>query len=255
MQRGRPHAPAGGLARAASPAQLSGGQRQRVAMGRAIVRDPAVFLMDEPLSNLDAKLRVQVRAEIARLQRELGTTTIYVTHDQVEAMTMGDRVAVLREGPCSRSPRPRSSTPTPTTLFVAAFIGSPAMNLLEGRFELSGGGGRAASVRRVAVAVGAGVAAGGPAGAAGLRRRAGRGRHPARAHAGRHRTAATRRPLRAAHRLHAPRRAAGGAGSELLVHLRTDARPAVTDGDPHGRRPTSTPRPSTRSSARRRRAR
>jgi multiple sugar transport system ATP-binding protein len=117
------------------PAQLSGGQRQRVAMGRAIVRDPAVFLMDEPLSNLDAKLRVQMRAEIARLQRELGTTTIYVTHDQVEAMTMGDRVAVLREGELQQVDDPETLYAEPDNLFVAAFIGSPSMNLLEGTFE------------------------------------------------------------------------------------------------------------------------
>jgi multiple sugar transport system ATP-binding protein len=118
------------------PAQLSGGQRQRVAMGRAIVRDPAVFLMDEPLSNLDAKLRVQMRAEIARLQRELGTTTIYVTHDQVEAMTMGDRVAVLREGELQQVDDPETLYAEPDNLFVAAFIGSPSMNLLEGTVEL-----------------------------------------------------------------------------------------------------------------------
>jgi multiple sugar transport system ATP-binding protein len=117
------------------PAQLSGGQRQRVAMGRAIVRDPAVFLMDEPLSNLDAKLRVQVRTEIARLQRQLGTTTIYVTHDQTEAMTMGDRVAVMREGALQQVASPEVLYDAPDNTFVAAFIGSPAMSLLEGRIE------------------------------------------------------------------------------------------------------------------------
>jgi multiple sugar transport system ATP-binding protein len=120
------------------PAQLSGGQRQRVAMGRAIVRQPAAFLMDEPLSNLDAKLRVQMRAEIARLQRELGTTTLYVTHDQVEAMTMGDRVAVMREGLLQQVDAPERLYEEPNNLFVAAFIGSPSMNLLEGTFELTG---------------------------------------------------------------------------------------------------------------------
>jgi multiple sugar transport system ATP-binding protein len=114
------------------PGQLSGGQRQRVAMGRAIVRNPAVFLMDEPLSNLDAKLRVQVRAEIARLQRELRTTTIYVTHDQVEAMTMGDRVAVLRDGSLQQVAEPEVLYRDPVNLFVGAFIGSPSMNLLHG---------------------------------------------------------------------------------------------------------------------------
>jgi multiple sugar transport system ATP-binding protein len=113
------------------PRELSGGQRQRVAMGRAIVRDPAVFLMDEPLSNLDARLRVQMRAEIARIQDELGTTTIYVTHDQVEAMTMGDRVCVLRKGELQQTDAPEQLYDAPTNLFVASFIGSPEMNLLE----------------------------------------------------------------------------------------------------------------------------
>jgi multiple sugar transport system ATP-binding protein len=113
------------------PRNLSGGQRQRVAMGRAIVRDPAVFLMDEPLSNLDAKLRVQVRAEIARLQRELNTTTIYVTHDQTEAMTMGDRVAVLKRGMLQQVDAPQALYDTPINLFVGGFIGSPSMNMLE----------------------------------------------------------------------------------------------------------------------------
>jgi multiple sugar transport system ATP-binding protein len=117
------------------PAQLSGGQRQRVAMGRAIVREPSVFLMDEPLSNLDAKLRVQMRAEISRLQEKLKTTTIYVTHDQVEAMTMGDRVAVLRDGHLQQIATPEELYLYPDNLFVATFIGSPAMNLLEGRLE------------------------------------------------------------------------------------------------------------------------
>ncbi|MCY3606909.1 MAG: sn-glycerol-3-phosphate ABC transporter ATP-binding protein UgpC [Acidimicrobiaceae bacterium] len=111
------------------PAQLSGGQRQRVAMGRAIVRDPAVFLMDEPLSNLDAKLRVQMRAEITALQHRLGATTIYVTHDQVEAMTMGDRVAVLKDGLLQQVDDPTDLYERPDNLFVAGFIGAPAMNL------------------------------------------------------------------------------------------------------------------------------
>ena len=113
------------------PRALSGGQRQRVAMGRAIVREPAVFLMDEPLSNLDAKLRVQMRAEIRALQREIGTTTIYVTHDQVEAMTMGDRVAVLRSGVLQQVAAPHALYHRPANVFVAEFIGSPAMNLFE----------------------------------------------------------------------------------------------------------------------------
>src|SRR6202167_5441855 len=111
------------------PKDLSGGQRQRVAMGRAIVRRPQVFLMDEPLSNLDAKLRVQTRNQIAGLQRRLGTTTVYVTHDQVEAMTMGDRVAVLRDGVLQQFAAPRELYRSPANMFVAEFIGSPAMNL------------------------------------------------------------------------------------------------------------------------------
>jgi multiple sugar transport system ATP-binding protein len=113
------------------PRALSGGQRQRVAMGRAIVREPAAFLMDEPLSNLDAKLRVQMRAEVSRLQRDLGTTTIYVTHDQVEAMTMGDRVAVMRKGELQQVADPQTLYDRPVNLFVGGFIGSPAMNMLE----------------------------------------------------------------------------------------------------------------------------
>src|SRR5581483_5984595 len=112
-----------------------GGQRQRVAMGRAIVREPQVFLMDEPLSNLDAKLRVQMRAEIASLQKELNATTIYVTHDQVEAMTMGDRVAVMRGGLLQQLDAPQRLYDDPANLFVATFIGSPAMNLLEAKVE------------------------------------------------------------------------------------------------------------------------
>ena len=117
------------------PGVLSGGQRQRVAMGRAIVREPAAFLMDEPLSNLDARLRVQMRAEVIRLQRNLGTTTVYVTHDQVEAMTMGSRVAVLRDGLLQQVDRPQVLYDHPDNVFVAAFIGSPSMNLYQGRIE------------------------------------------------------------------------------------------------------------------------
>ncbi len=113
------------------PKALSGGQRQRVAMGRAIVRSPRVFLMDEPLSNLDAKLRVQTRTQIAQLQRRLGTTTVYVTHDQVEAMTMGDRVAVLKDGILQQCAAPREMYDRPANLFVAGFLGSPSMNLME----------------------------------------------------------------------------------------------------------------------------
>jgi multiple sugar transport system ATP-binding protein len=113
------------------PSQLSGGQRQRVAMGRAIVREPSVFLMDEPLSNLDAKLRVQMRAEVQRIQRRINVATFYVTHDQVEAMTMGDRVAVMRAGVLQQVDNPQMLYDHPDNLFVAAFIGSPAMNLYE----------------------------------------------------------------------------------------------------------------------------
>ena len=121
------------------PAQLSGGQRQRVAMGRAIVRDPSVFLMDEPLSNLDAKLRVQMRAEITRLQHKLEATTLYVTHDQVEAMTMGDRVAVMKDGILQQIDSPSSLYDSPDNLFVAGFIGAPAMNLREARLDNTAG--------------------------------------------------------------------------------------------------------------------
>ena len=121
------------------PKQLSGGQRQRVAMGRAIVRKPQVFLMDEPLSNLDAKLRVQMRADIAKLQHELATTTIYVTHDQVEAMTMGDRVAVMRDGVLQQVGAPQELYDAPANQFVAGFIGSPPMNLLETTVAVNGG--------------------------------------------------------------------------------------------------------------------
>ncbi len=122
------------------PAQLSGGQRQRVAMGRAIVRRPRVFLLDEPLSNLDAKLRVQMRAEITGLQREVGITTFYVTHDQVEAMTMADRVAVISAGVLQQVDTPMTLFNEPGNIFVAAFIGSPSMNLMEGVLSRSDGG-------------------------------------------------------------------------------------------------------------------
>jgi multiple sugar transport system ATP-binding protein len=121
------------------PKALSGGQRQRVAMGRAIVREPQVFLMDEPLSNLDAKLRVQTRTQIAALQRRLGVTTVYVTHDQVEAMTMGDRVAVLKDGLLQQCDTPRHMYERPANVFVAGFIGSPAMNLMTLQVEKDGG--------------------------------------------------------------------------------------------------------------------
>jgi multiple sugar transport system ATP-binding protein len=120
------------------PGELSGGQRQRVAMGRALVREPTVFLMDEPLSNLDAKLRVQMRAEVRRIQQRLGAATLYVTHDQTEAMTMGDRVAVMRGGNLLQCDRPDTLYQNPSELFVASFIGSPAMNLYEGSLSQRG---------------------------------------------------------------------------------------------------------------------
>jgi multiple sugar transport system ATP-binding protein len=134
------------------PGQLSGGQRQRVAMGRAIVRQPAAFLMDEPLSNLDAKLRVQMRAEIARIQRNLSVTTIYVTHDQVEAMTMGDRVAVLKDGYLQQVGAPQDLYDEPVNVFVGAFIGSPSMNLYEGVVTLDGQNSVQIGSQRVALA-------------------------------------------------------------------------------------------------------
>jgi multiple sugar transport system ATP-binding protein len=136
------------------PRALSGGQRQRVAMGRAIVREPAAFLMDEPLSNLDAKLRVQMRAEIAKLQTDLGVTTIYVTHDQIEAMTMGDRVAVMRKGELQQVDEPQTLYDRPVNLFVGGFIGSPAMNMLEAEIVASNGG-LGAKVGEQTIALGA----------------------------------------------------------------------------------------------------
>jgi multiple sugar transport system ATP-binding protein len=139
------------------PRQLSGGQRQRVALGRAIVREPAAFLMDEPLSNLDAALRVQTRAEILKLQRRLGTTTIYVTHDQVEAMTMGDRIAVMRAGVLQQVGTPEALYTRPRNVFVARFIGSPAMNIVPAEFvDGAGVGSRLAGFRPEHVELGNG---------------------------------------------------------------------------------------------------
>jgi multiple sugar transport system ATP-binding protein len=135
------------------PRALSGGQRQRVAMGRAIVREPAAFLMDEPLSNLDAKLRVQTRAEISKLQSDLGVTTVYVTHDQIEAMTMGSRVAVMRKGEIQQVDEPQTLYDRPLNLFVGGFIGSPAMNMLDATIERSNGG-LAAKVGEQKIALG-----------------------------------------------------------------------------------------------------
>ncbi|MBA2644893.1 MAG: sn-glycerol-3-phosphate ABC transporter ATP-binding protein UgpC [Solirubrobacterales bacterium] len=205
------------------PRALSGGQRQRVAMGRAIVRQPSAFLMDEPLSNLDAKLRVQMRAEIARLQTDLGTTTIYVTHDQVEAMTMGDRVAVMRKGQLQQVAAPQDLYDRPVNLFVGGFIGSPAMNMLEGVLEGDDG---AMSVRigSQRLALGTEALAQRPR----LRTFAGRtvvvGIRPEdiedAAHA---RDGEAHAPLRGRVALEE------ALGSELMVHFTVDAPPAVTD--------------------------
>ncbi len=159
------------------PRALSGGQRQRVAMGRAIVREPAAFLMDEPLSNLDAKLRVQTRAEIAKLQSDLNVTTIYVTHDQVEAMTMGDRVAVMRKGELQQVADPQTLYDRPVNLFVGGFIGSPAMNLLDATIEASNGS-LSAKIGAQTLALGAETLNARPA-TSELRRKAGDHRDPA----------------------------------------------------------------------------
>ncbi|HKY65712.1 MAG TPA: sn-glycerol-3-phosphate ABC transporter ATP-binding protein UgpC [Acidimicrobiales bacterium] len=207
------------------PGQLSGGQRQRVAMGRAIVRNPSVFLMDEPLSNLDAKLRAQTRAEIASLQRSLGTTTIYVTHDQIEAMTMGDRVAVMREGRLQQVDEPEVLYAEPSNLFVAAFIGSPSMNLLEGTVAVSGDG-ATVTLGDQSLRVPASALAARPA----LRGFDGRdvvvGIRPE--HLTDAALAGAGAPTDGA-RLQGVVELREALGSELLVHVRTDCRPAVTE--------------------------
>jgi multiple sugar transport system ATP-binding protein len=207
------------------PGQLSGGQRQRVAMGRAIVREPSVFLMDEPLSNLDAKLRAQTRAEIASLQRQLGTTTIYVTHDQIEAMTMGDRVAVMRDGRLQQVDEPEVLYAEPGNLFVAAFIGSPSMNLLEGTVAVSGDG-ATVSLGEQSLHVPASALAERPA----LRGFDGRdvvvGIRPE--HLTDAALAGPTAPSDGA-RLRGVVELREALGSELLVHVRTDCRPAVTE--------------------------
>ena len=207
------------------PGQLSGGQRQRVAMGRAIVRDPSVFLMDEPLSNLDAKLRAQTRAEIASLQRSLGTTTIYVTHDQIEAMTMGDRVAVMREGRLQQVDEPEVLYAEPANLFVAAFIGSPSMNLLEGTVTVAGGG-ATVGLGEQSLAIPPSVLDERPA----LREFDGRevvvGIRPE--HLSDAALVSGGTPSDGT-RLQGVVELREALGSELLVHVRTDCRPAVTD--------------------------
>ena len=189
------------------PRALSGGQRQRVAMGRAIVRQPAVFLMDEPLSNLDAKLRVQMRADIKKIQSNLGVTSIYVTHDQVEAMTMGDRVAVMRKGELQQVAPPQELYDRPVNLFVAGFIGSPAMNMLEARVERADGG--------VAVVLGdARLELSRASVARRVRRTDGRARHPAGGHGGRGDRRRRRQPAAPRHRRAA--RGARGRGARAL---------------------------------------
>ena len=207
------------------PGQLSGGQRQRVAMGRAIVRQPAAFLMDEPLSNLDAKLRVQLRAEIAALQRELAVTTVYVTHDQIEAMTMGDRVAVLKDGYLQQVDTPQNLYDKPDNVFVAAFIGSPSMNLYEAKLDLTGDTG----VVRVGdqnLTVGSEVLAARPA----LRGHAGKkilvGIRPEDFE-----DAAMVERNTAGRQLRSNVRLIEALGSELMVHFDINARP-VDSGDP-----------------------
>jgi multiple sugar transport system ATP-binding protein len=204
------------------PRNLSGGQRQRVAMGRAIVRKPQVFLMDEPLSNLDAKLRVQMRAEIARIQRDLGVTTIYVTHDQVEAMTLGHRVAVMRKGVLQQVDAPQVLYDRPVNLFVAGFIGSPAMNLLEGRFERDGTG-LTLHLGSQLVAVGPELLARRPALVSHLDRDVVVGIRPEDMED----AALSSAPPE--HRIKAAVDLVEAMGSDLLVHLATDAPNVVTD--------------------------
>jgi multiple sugar transport system ATP-binding protein len=205
------------------PRQLSGGQRQRVAMGRAIVREPSVFLMDEPLSNLDARLRVQMRAEVARIQHELGATTIYVTHDQVEAMTMGDRVAVIRGGVLQQTDEPQEVFDRPANLFVASFIGSPPMNLLQAVVEQQNGD-LVAHVGEQEVPIPAEVVAERPALRSYSGRTIGLGIRPehmrdASERAGDPRRSALRGRVRATEAL----------GSEMLVHFEVAAEPVLTD--------------------------
>jgi multiple sugar transport system ATP-binding protein len=205
------------------PRALSGGQRQRVAMGRAIVRQPAAFLMDEPLSNLDAKLRVQMRAEISKLQRDLGVTTIYVTHDQVEAMTMGDRVAVMRRGALQQVAPPQELYDRPVNLFVGGFIGSPAMNLLEGTLE-SANGGLAAVVGSQRIRLDDEFLSARP----GLRDYEGRkvvvGIRPEQLE-----DAAIAGDVPEGRRLRGEVELREALGAELMVHLRIDAAPAITE--------------------------
>jgi multiple sugar transport system ATP-binding protein len=205
------------------PRALSGGQRQRVAMGRAIVRQPQAFLMDEPLSNLDAKLRVQQRAEISRLQNELGVTTVYVTHDQVEAMTMGDRIAVMRKGELQQVGQPQELYDRPVNLFVGGFIGSPAMNMFEAQLERSDGG-LAVRMGEQRVVLGQEALASHP----GLRAFEGRtvvlGIRPEDLE-----DAALASDAPADRRLRAKVELIEALGSELVVHASIEAKPALTE--------------------------
>jgi multiple sugar transport system ATP-binding protein len=205
------------------PRALSGGQRQRVAMGRAIVRQPQAFLMDEPLSNLDAKLRVQMRAEIARLQHDLGVTTIYVTHDQVEAMTMGDRVAVMRKGHLQQVAEPQELYDRPVNLFVGGFIGSPAMNMIEGKLQTTNGSLTAALGDQTIVLDDEMVAA-----KSALARYDGKeivvGIRPEDLE-----DAVLARDIPSDQRLRGQVRLREALGSEILVHFTIPARPAVTE--------------------------
>jgi multiple sugar transport system ATP-binding protein len=205
------------------PRALSGGQRQRVAMGRAIVREPAVFLMDEPLSNLDAKLRVQMRAEIAGLQRDLGVTTVYVTHDQVEAMTMGDKVAVMRKGELQQVADPQTLYDRPVNLFVGGFIGSPSMNMVEATLEARNGG-YAAKVGNQSIAIPPETVSA----RSGLAAYAGRevvlGIRPEGLE-----DAALNTNTPAEQRLQGTTELTEALGSEIMVHFSIAARPALTD--------------------------
>jgi multiple sugar transport system ATP-binding protein len=203
------------------PKALSGGQRQRVAMGRAIVRSPQAFLMDEPLSNLDAKLRVQMRAEIAQLQQNLGVTTLYVTHDQIEAMTMGDRVAVLMRGVLQQADAPQTLYDRPDNLFVAGFIGSPAMNLCEAQV-VEEDGGLVAVLGQIRIAIPDAAIDAYP----GVRGKAGQ------------KVAVGMRPehffrpdgsVPESMRFEAPIKLVEALGSEIFVHFDTDARPIISD--------------------------
>jgi multiple sugar transport system ATP-binding protein len=203
------------------PRELSGGQRQRVAMGRAIVREPAAFLMDEPLSNLDAKLRVQMRAEIGELQKSLGVTTLYVTHDQIEAMTLGERVAVMRKGVLQQVAQPEVLYNSPVNLFVGGFIGSPAMNVLEARLERSNGS-VAARIGDATLPLPADVAASRSALAAYVGRSVLLGIRPEDLE-----DAALAPPERP--RLKGLMRLRESLGSEVMAHVEVAARPADTD--------------------------